>query len=66
MGEPVCLVTGVGPDGVTGAQIARRSANGGYRVAKPAAIAEEMYRVAHQNRSAWSFTVELRPFGEVW
>jgi len=34
--------------------------------AKPAAIAEEIYRVAHQDRSAWSFTVELRPFGEVW
>ncbi|MCY4453235.1 MAG: SDR family NAD(P)-dependent oxidoreductase [Immundisolibacterales bacterium] len=34
--------------------------------AKPAAIAEEMYRVAHQDRSAWSFLVELRPFGEVW
>ena len=34
--------------------------------AKPPAIAEEMYRVAHQDRSTWSFTVELRPFGEVW
>lgn len=34
--------------------------------AKPAAIAEEIFRVAHQDRSAWSFRVELRPFGEVW
>jgi NAD(P)-dependent dehydrogenase (short-subunit alcohol dehydrogenase family) len=34
--------------------------------AKPAAIAEEMFRVAHQDRSTWSFRVELRPFGEVW
>ncbi|MEM7190654.1 MAG: SDR family NAD(P)-dependent oxidoreductase [Pseudomonadota bacterium] len=34
--------------------------------AKPSAIAEEMYRVAHQDRSTWSFLVELRPFGEVW
>ena len=34
--------------------------------AKPSAIAEEMYRVAHQDKSAWSFAVELRPFGEVW
>ncbi len=33
---------------------------------KPSAIAEEMYNVAHQDRSAWSFRVELRPFGEVW
>ena len=34
--------------------------------AKPSAIAEEMYHVAHQDRSTWSFLVELRPFGEVW
>lgn len=32
----------------------------------PAAIAEEVWHVAHQNRSAWSFNVELRPFGEAW
>jgi hypothetical protein len=30
------------------------------------AIAEEMFRVAHEHRSTWSFLVELRPFGEVW
>ena len=34
--------------------------------AKPAAIADEMFRIAHQDRSAWSFDVELRPFHEVW
>ena len=34
--------------------------------AKPSAIADEMYHVAHQDRSTWSFLVELRPFGEVW
>jgi len=34
--------------------------------AEPYAIAEEMFRVAHQDRSTWSFLVELRPFGEVW
>lgn len=33
---------------------------------KPAAIAEEVWHVAHQERSAWSFNVELRPFGETW
>ncbi|HIM69159.1 MAG TPA: short-chain dehydrogenase, partial [Gammaproteobacteria bacterium] len=33
---------------------------------KPTAIAEEVFRVAHQDRSAWSFRVELRPFGEIW
>ena len=33
---------------------------------KPAAIAEEIWHVTHQPRSAWSFNVELRPFGETW
>ena len=33
---------------------------------QPAAIAEELWHVAHQDRSAWSFTVEVRPFGETW
>ena len=32
----------------------------------PAAIADEVWHVAHQDRSAWSFNVELRPFGETW
>jgi len=33
---------------------------------KPQAIAEEIWHVVHQDRSAWSFSVELRPFGETW
>jgi NAD(P)-dependent dehydrogenase (short-subunit alcohol dehydrogenase family) len=33
---------------------------------KPKAIAEEIWHVAHQERSAWSFNVEIRPFGETW
>jgi NAD(P)-dependent dehydrogenase (short-subunit alcohol dehydrogenase family) len=33
---------------------------------KPAAIAEEVWRIVHQDRSAWSFNVELRPSGETW
>lgn len=33
---------------------------------KPTAIAEEIWHVAHQDRSAWSFNVELRPFGQSW
>lgn len=32
----------------------------------PAAIAEEIWHVAHQERCAWSFNVELRPFRETW
>jgi short-subunit dehydrogenase len=34
--------------------------------AKPSAIADTMYHVAHQDRSAWSFNVELRPYHEQW
>jgi len=33
---------------------------------RPAAIAEEVWRIAHQDRSAWSFEVELRPYAETW
>jgi len=33
---------------------------------KPAAIADEIWHVAHQDPSAWSFNVEIRPFRETW
>lgn len=33
---------------------------------KPDAIANEVFHVAHQDPSTWSFDVELRPFGEKW
>lgn len=33
---------------------------------QPADIAEEVWHVAHQPRTAWSFNVEVRPYGEVW
>ncbi|MDJ0950394.1 MAG: SDR family NAD(P)-dependent oxidoreductase [Alphaproteobacteria bacterium] len=32
----------------------------------PDEIADEVYHVAHQARSVWSFDVELRPFREKW
>lgn len=32
----------------------------------PAAIADEVLHVSQQHPSAWSFDVELRPFGERW
>lgn len=32
----------------------------------PAAIADEAWHLASQPRSAWSFNVEIRPFGETW
>ncbi len=33
---------------------------------KPDAIADEVFHVAHQDRSVWSFDVEVRPFAEKW
>jgi NAD(P)-dependent dehydrogenase (short-subunit alcohol dehydrogenase family) len=33
---------------------------------KPDAIAETMQRIVEQDRSAWSFEVDLRPFCEKW
>ncbi len=33
---------------------------------KPADIADEVFHVTHQPRSAWSFDVEIRPYGEQW
>ena len=32
----------------------------------PAAIADEAWHLTGQPRSAWSFNVEIRPFGETW
>ena len=33
---------------------------------QPKAIAEELGHLAHQDRSAWPFNVEVRPFREIW
>ena len=33
---------------------------------RPADIAEECYRLAHQPKSAWSFESVIRPYGETW
>jgi NADP-dependent 3-hydroxy acid dehydrogenase YdfG len=33
---------------------------------QPSAIADTVWHVAQQPRSAWSFDVDLRPFGENW
>ena len=33
---------------------------------QPRAIADEIWHVVHQDRSAWSFDVQVRPFGETW
>jgi NAD(P)-dependent dehydrogenase (short-subunit alcohol dehydrogenase family) len=34
--------------------------------AKPSAIADTVFHVTQQDRSAWTFQVDLRPFGEKW
>jgi len=34
--------------------------------AKPPAIANEVYHIAHQDRSTWSFDHTIRPFAEKW
>ncbi len=36
------------------------------RYAKPDDIAETVYQVAHQPKTAWSFNVEVRPAAEIW
>jgi NAD(P)-dependent dehydrogenase (short-subunit alcohol dehydrogenase family) len=33
---------------------------------KPSAIADEVWHLLQQDRSAWSFNVEIRPAGETW
>jgi NAD(P)-dependent dehydrogenase (short-subunit alcohol dehydrogenase family) len=33
---------------------------------RPSAIADTYFYLAHQDRSAWTFEVDLRPFGEKW
>jgi hypothetical protein len=33
---------------------------------KPSAVADVAFQLTCQDRSAWSFEVEARPFGETW
>ena len=33
---------------------------------RPAGIADAVHHVVHQERSAWTFELDLRPFGENW
>ncbi len=33
---------------------------------RPDAIAETFWQLAHQDRSAWTFELDVRPFGERW
>jgi NAD(P)-dependent dehydrogenase (short-subunit alcohol dehydrogenase family) len=55
-------------DGVIGtpAARARMTDKGDDFFLKPEEIAEAVHFLAHQERSAWSFELDLRPFGERW
>jgi hypothetical protein len=33
---------------------------------KPDAIADAVFQLARQDRSAWTFELDLRPHGEAW
>ena len=73
-----CLARDLGPQGVHVAYVVidavidmpfarrRRVIRDEDVLAKPDDLAAEIYRVAHQPRSAQSFLVELRPLSEVW
>ncbi len=73
-----CLARELGPQGIHVAYVVidavidmpyarrRREEKPDDYYAKPDDLASEIYNVAHQPRSARSFYVELRPFGENW
>ncbi|NKB58822.1 MAG: SDR family NAD(P)-dependent oxidoreductase [Alphaproteobacteria bacterium] len=73
-----CLARELGPQGVHVAYVVidavidmpfarrRREEKPDDYYAKPDDLASEIYNVAHQPKSAQSFYVELRPFGESW
>ena len=73
-----CLARELGPQGVHVAYVVidaaidmpfarrRREEKPEDYFAKPADLASEIYHTAHQPKSARSFYVELRPFGETW
>ena len=52
MSKPVRLVSGVGPEHGTGAEIARRFREGGYRVAMLARNAENLAALADKYENA--------------
>lgn len=55
----VCLVTGVGPEHGTGAEIARRFAEGGYRVAMLARDAERLDDLAAKYNGAHAYACDV-------
>ena len=59
MSKPVCLVTGVGPEGGTGAETARRFGEGGYRVAMLARNADNLDALAGKYEDARAYPCDV-------
>ncbi|MDH3661905.1 MAG: SDR family NAD(P)-dependent oxidoreductase, partial [Alphaproteobacteria bacterium] len=59
MSAPVCLVTGVGPDKGTGAEITRRFAKGGYQVAMLARDAGRLAELEQAIDGATAFPCDV-------
>ena len=59
MSKPVCLVSGVGPEHGTGAEIAKRFSEGGYRVAMLARNAENLAALADRYEDARAYPCDV-------
>ena len=59
MSKPVCLVSGVGPEHGTGAEIARRFSEGGYRVAMLARNADNLAALADKYEDARAYPCDV-------
>ena len=55
MSSPVCLITGVGPAKGTGGELARRFANGGYKVAMLARNADNLKNLESEINGSTAF-----------
>ena len=65
MSKPVCLVTGVGPEHGTGAEIARRFSEGGYRVAMLARNEENLDFLAGKYTNSSAFPCDVGDLDEL-
>ncbi|MBM85860.1 MAG: short-chain dehydrogenase, partial [Rhodospirillaceae bacterium] len=63
MDNPVCLVTGVGPQKGTGGEIARRFAEGGYRVAMLARDGENLAKIESNVQNTMAFPCDVGNLG---
>ena len=59
MSKPVCLITGVGPELGTGAEIARRFSEGGYQVAMLARDVDNLQSLARKYEDARAYPCDV-------